>query len=336
MKVTLIVVSWNTQVILKECLSLIDAAAGDLEYEVLVVDNGSKDGSQQMVSSLFPYMKLINNSENVGFAKAVNQGIQASDSEYVVLLNSDILAGEKSLERLVDYMESNKKLALVAPQLITRNGKLEDSQGYEPSPLSVLKQTSHKLSQRFRSMFKLQKATNQKGLPSDWLGASYMVIRRKAIDEVGMFDEGIFMYGEDMEFCLRCSDRGWGIEFVPWVTSIHYGGGSSNEINEAKMLAVVGTYRIAAERLPRFSYMLFGIMWTAVLAMTSFQAMILLNYPNRGENKKYNTGAKKLLSTTFKLSIRPRQYANQYFSELENNFRRKLDAKSMKNFHDRA
>lgn len=324
MKVTVIVVSWNTHDILRQCLNLINSAAGKLEYETIVVDNGSIDGSTLMVTSFFPNVRLLKNDENLGFAKAVNQGIRASNSEYVALVNSDIMAEEKSLDYMVGYMEKNRKLAIVAPQLLSRDGKLEENRGYKPSPLFIWKQLAHKYTQRLISTLRKRKVRNEKAMPSDWLGASYMVIRREAIEEVGLFDEGIFMYGEDMEFCLRCRDRGWDIEFIPWVTSVHYGGGSSNEINEVKLLALVGTYRIAADRLSRLNYFMFGIMWTAVLVLKALNMGNLKKTSKKDEGRNFNTETRKVIIASFKLSISSRKYADKYFTELEKVFRKKL------------
>jgi GT2 family glycosyltransferase len=322
----MIVVNWNTCDLLQECLERASIAAKKIDHEIIIVDNGSTDGSIEMVRSSLPSIHLIENTENLGFAKAVNQGIKASSGELVVLVNSDIFMSSNSLVQLVKHLDENPEVAAVGPQLVDRNGHLQYSAGFAPSPLSALKQLIgiHALfGGRSRGVYARSKST-RKVLHVDWLSAACLVIRMETIKVVGMFDESKFMYAEDTEYGLRLSDSGWKLYLLPWVRVLHLGGASSSNLSETQLLWLGGMFRVAAGRLSRPTYTLFG----ALLGTAYLERYLLICIANiimkcdPGEGVVSADESLLYARTAFKLCFRRTDYASVYCKELEERLRK--------------
>ncbi len=218
---SIVIVSWNEVARLRECLGSILMPLAFRSMRVVVVDNASADGSAEMVEQTFPTVQVIRNTENVGFARANNQGITASTSRLVLLLNSDTRVPPGALPRLVTFMDEHPQAGAVGPRLIRPNGEAQAfAFGSDPTPGYLLR----------RGLFRLirQRAlhdwdTNQIQAVN-WISGACLLARREALDQVGLLDENIFMYFEDNDLCLRMRRAGWKIFFNPQVTIIHVGG----------------------------------------------------------------------------------------------------------------
>ncbi len=224
MKLTAIVVSWNTVQLLRACLHALPAAAEGVEHEILVVDNGSTDGSPAMVRQEFPAVRLIDNTENVGFARANNQAIRASASEYVLLLNSDTIAGPGALAGLVSFMDGQPRAGAAGPRLLRPDGSPQPyAFGGDPRPGYLLARAANRL--LFHRY--LHDWATEAVQEVDWVSGACMILRRAAIEQVGLLDEKMFMYFEDNEWCLRLRCAGWQVYYNPLVSIIHLGGQSA-------------------------------------------------------------------------------------------------------------
>lgn len=229
MKLSIIILSYNTQDLLRQCLESINQQtykASDLE--IIVIDNASTDGSVAMLRQEFPQANLILNSQNRGFAAANNQGLKLAQGEYVLLLNSDTqLTAPKTLAQLCQFMAHQTHAALVTPKVVLPNGNLDWAchRGL-PNPWNAFTYFT-KLEKLFpRSpLFTGYHRSYQDLTVAHQLGATAataILVRKKAIDEVGFLDERFFLYGEDLDWCKRFTDAGWEIWYYPQVVVYHH------------------------------------------------------------------------------------------------------------------
>lgn len=229
--VSVVIVSFNTQPELLRCL---DSLAGNvsLPLEIIVVDNASHDGTVEALRRQQPRTQIIANRENVGFARACNQGLRAARAPLVLLLNSDTEVGPGAVEALVQALERNPDAALAGPRTLNSDGTLQSSFG---PPLTLLGEWQQRRlmralrARRPEALRQLEEAWRGEREPA-WISGSCMLARRAALEEVGLFDEGFFLYEEDVDLCLRLRRAGWRIVLVPSAEVIHHLGRSTRHV----------------------------------------------------------------------------------------------------------
>jgi GT2 family glycosyltransferase len=229
--ISIVIVSWNAKTFLAECLESLQGSVYDGQMEITVVDNASSDGSVEMVRALFPAVNLICNDGNLGFAKANNIGIRIAKGEYIALINSDVHVLAGCLSKLVSYCERHPLTGLVGPYIKGGDSMQQISCRAAPTLWNtfcraVAVDAVFPRSRLFNGYFLGHRDHGAVG-PVDILSGCFWLARRAALDEVGLLDEAFFIYGEDMDWCKRVRDAGWGVEFVPHAKAIHYGGASS-------------------------------------------------------------------------------------------------------------
>lgn len=229
--VSVIIVSWNTRDILLQCLDSLSEQACRYAMEIIVVDNASSDGSAEAVAKSHPHVRLIRNTENLGFAKANNQGICVGAGRYFCLVNSDVKVLPNCITQLVDYCEQHQGVGMVGPRIVGGDGLLQRSCRGFPTvwnmfcrALALDTLTKKKL---FSGYALLHSAQDFLGAV-DILTGCFWLVRRDALMQVGGLDENFFMYGEDMDWCKRFWNQGWHLVFFPKAEAIHYGGASSS------------------------------------------------------------------------------------------------------------
>lgn len=241
--VSIIVVSYNTLELLRRCLAAAFRHSAGTASEIFVVDNASADGSAEMVRREFPAARLIENRENLGFARANNQALKLMKGEFALLLNSDALLTEGCLEALLAFMAGRPRAAMAGPRLIGGDGRLQPSTYTVPSPANELLKTLrlYKLlpaalnSRLFLSSYFDHRTSRQVGR----LTGACVLVRRAAIEDAGLLAEDFFFYGEVHDWCLRLLGRGWQIWFCADTEVIHLGGQSSKQKwTDAERLAV--------------------------------------------------------------------------------------------------
>jgi GT2 family glycosyltransferase len=230
-KLSIIIVSWNAQKYLSQCIESIVTAGIKRAYEIIVIDNNSDDGSQEMVREQFPWVVLICNEDNLGFAKANNIGIKHTQGEYVCLVNSDVVVTPGSIDSMIDFMEADPCIGLLGPQIVNANGAIQRSCMGFPTLANALFRAVG-LDVIFpRSIFfgghLLNFWNHNSHREVDIINGCFWMTRRNALVKVGLLDERFFMYGEDMDWCKRFRDKGWKVLFSPDVKVLHYGGASS-------------------------------------------------------------------------------------------------------------
>ncbi|MEI6067641.1 MAG: glycosyltransferase family 2 protein [Methylococcaceae bacterium] len=230
--VSIVIVSWNAKDYLEECLSSLNRDVCNFPMEIIVVDNASSDGSTHMVQDKFPHVKLIKNAENLGFAKANNIGIRESTGNYIALVNSDVHVLSNCISSLVDYCELHPDIGMVGPRIIGRDGQQQRSCRGFPGLWNMLCRAlaldnifpkCKLFGSYFLSYWNHNSCTNV-----DILSGCFWLVRKKALDDVGLLDEMFFIYGEDMDWCKRFWAKGWPIAFYPDAEAVHYGGASSS------------------------------------------------------------------------------------------------------------
>lgn len=235
MDLSIIIVSYNTKELLKQTIeSVIQTVGQAINYEIIVSDNGSKDGSCEMVENSFPLVKLIKNNENLGFSKANNIAIKESSGRYVLLLNSDTVVKGNCLEKSVGFMDEFPKIGALGCRVLLPNGILDHAckRGY-PTPEASLYYLLklHKFfpnSKKFGA-YTLSYLSDKEINEVDSLVGAFMMVRREAIDKVGLLDEDFFMYGEDIDWCYRIKEAGYKVMYYPEAEIIHYKGASSKK-----------------------------------------------------------------------------------------------------------
>jgi len=229
---SIVIVSWNTAELLRACLDSIREQAGDFPYqsiEVIIVDNNSSDGSVDMIRSEFPEVRLIHNTHNKGFAQGTNQGAHEAQGQYVLFLNPDTELLPGSMKFLIDFMDLNPDAGAAGAKLLNPDGTLQ---------ISVYPGLS--LAREFWRLFHLDRFHPLSVYPvSQWnqdiahtvdiVQGACLILRRGAIEEVGLLDEDYFMYTEEVDLCHRLRQSGWGVYWVPQAEVLHYGGQSTKQ-----------------------------------------------------------------------------------------------------------
>jgi len=233
MDLSIIIVSWNVQALLRQCLESIPQATLGLTYEVIVVDNASTDNSQNLARE-FPHVRWIQNEENVGFTRANNQGIALSQGRFICFLNPDTVLHPNALVTLVQYLQAHPDVGIVGPQLQYPDGTLQPSRYRFPTLMTSLMESTPLAwawpSNPWNRLYHYSDRSPKHTHEVDWLNGACLVVRRDVIDTVGPFDEGFFMYSEELDLCRRAKDAGWQIVYMPDALVTHYEGRSSGQV----------------------------------------------------------------------------------------------------------
>ncbi|MFN3916193.1 MAG: glycosyltransferase family 2 protein [Flavobacteriales bacterium] len=234
MKLSVIIVNYNVEYFLEQCLSSVYKAMQRIETEVFVVDNNSVDGSVSMVKEKFTWVKLIENKENTGFSKANNQAIKISTGEYVLLLNPDTIVEEDTFDKVIEFMDTHQDAGGLGVKMIDGKGNfLPESKRGLPTPgvafykifgLSALFSKS-KIFGRYHLGFLDKDEIHE----IEILSGAFMLIRKEALDKVGLLDETFFMYGEDIDLSYRIVKGGYKNYYFPKTRIIHYKGESTKK-----------------------------------------------------------------------------------------------------------
>lgn len=233
MKLSIIIVAWNIREELVNCLRSIESNRPREDFELIVVDNASSDGTIEAVKNDWPQVITIANSENRGFAAANNQGIKRSKGRYVFFLNPDTLVHPHALDILTDFMDKNPDVGACGPRLLNADGTIQRSVRRFPTFRSALyqytifRQIGVFLGQYNRWLMK--DFTYDSQAEVDQLMGAALLVRRSVIDRIGVMDEGFFMYYEEVDLCLRIKKAGWRIVFTPDAVINHIGGVSSKQ-----------------------------------------------------------------------------------------------------------
>jgi GT2 family glycosyltransferase len=240
---SIVIVSWNVKDLLRDCLRSVgdQTRLGD-DTQVIVVDNASSDGSADMVRAEFPWVRLVENAENEGFARANNRAARLTDSRYLLLLNPDTVVIGRAIDRLCDWMERHPSAAVAGCRLLNSDGTLQRWTGGALPNLLNLAGHHWFLDRllpaplRARPMFRLRDTAEDERV--GWVSGACLIARREALAGA-VFDESYFMYAEDVVLCERVAAAGWEVWYTPGATVIHHHGRSIGQQSGAVALAPI-------------------------------------------------------------------------------------------------
>ena len=240
---SVIIVSYNTKDLLLECLTSVFGSSSGILCDVHVVDNGSMDGSADAVAQGFPNVRLIRNPDNRGFARACNQGLREAQGKYLLLLNSDAKIKSEALRELIAFMDRTPDAGAAGGQLIREDGSLQNSFDNFPDLCTELMNKSL-LKLLFPKRYPGKHLKFEGPVQVESLIGACMMVRREAMEAVGMLDEGYFFFLEETDWCLRMNDLGWKIYFLPHVRILHLQGMSAaRDISSARIEFYRSRYR---------------------------------------------------------------------------------------------
>lgn len=267
--VSVLVVNYNTAHLLPRMFDTLRAASAGLNVEVIMLDNASRDGSQQVIKEQYPEIKTIFNATNVGFGRANNQCLELATGRYILLLNTDAFVAQDTLHKTLSHMEAHPECGALGVRLVGRDDSLQPSCRYFPTPLNV-----------FLSRVGLQPmmpwvqpvddmAWDHLGTRAcDWVPGCYMLMRRSDIDKVGLFDPRFFLYCEEVDLCKRIKQAGLQIHYLGQTQVIHLGGESAKSDAQLSAASQISSLQIESELLYfRKHHGLAGVLSHAVLGL---------------------------------------------------------------------
>ena len=225
MDLSIIILNYKTKGLVKYCIKNAQTAAQGLDYEIIVIDNGSNDGCGEMVRQNFPEVKFIQNKKNIGFGAGNNCGIRLAQGRYIMTLNPDVTALEDSIKKMVEFMDANPQVGCAGPKLINADGSHQHSARKFMTPFLVLYRRTP-LGQLARGRSALNKFLyldwdHNDNRPVDWLFGACLIARKEVVDQIGAFDERYFLYFEDMDWCRRFWEKGHQVFYVADAKMVH-------------------------------------------------------------------------------------------------------------------
>ena len=226
--VSVVLVNYNTEHLLERVFAALFAARQSLTMQTIVIDNASRDNSVTLLRSRYPDVELIANASNVGFGRANNQALPRIRGRYVLLLNTDAFVAEDTLTKTFAYMEGHPRCGVLGVRLVGESGTLQPSCRYFPTPLNVFV-AENGLGRLFPTVQMIDDMSwDHAGTRAcDWVPGCFYLIRKSAIDQVGLFDPRFFVYYEEVDHCRRIRQAGWQVTYFGDATVVHIGGESA-------------------------------------------------------------------------------------------------------------
>ncbi|MBF0485344.1 MAG: glycosyltransferase family 2 protein [Candidatus Omnitrophica bacterium] len=294
LKISFIVVNWNTKDLTQGCLESLYASLPEDQFEIILIDNASGDGSVEYLRSQFPRVRIIANSENLGFSRANNQGLAVAKGEYAVLVNSDVVVNPLAVKEVVHFLESHDDVGVAGCNLMGGyTHKIQEySFGYFVSLGRVFNQFFglFRLSKNIPFLKGITSCPVEKGEPFsvDWISGAFLAVRMSVYRQIGGLNEQYFFYVEDMEWCFRISQAGWKIFFIPEVQVIHFYG-ASQKTREQRVVMVEHWYRNMRSCFSQYHNRL-GVFIFDVLVIAGFSSRYIvarLKKMVKGEDPKF-------------------------------------------------
>jgi N-acetylglucosaminyl-diphospho-decaprenol L-rhamnosyltransferase len=284
---SIIIVSWNTETLLAQCLTSLFAHPPTARYEVWVVDNASSDGSAAMVREQFPQVKLLETGENLGFARGNNAAIEWCGGEYVLLLNPDTELLPGALDSLIAFMIEQPDAGAAGSRLLNPDGSLQTSCHPSPTLLREWWYLLHLDALWAYGRYNMAEWDTTEPREVDVLQGASLLLRKSLLDRIGVLDGDYFMYSEEVDLCLRIQRAGWRLYWVPQSQVIHYGGQSTQQAALKMFLQLYASklryFRKHHGRFAGFLYKL--ILAKAALIRLALSPLILLQPAARREQQ---------------------------------------------------
>ncbi|MES2992944.1 MAG: glycosyltransferase family 2 protein [Pseudomonadota bacterium] len=226
--VTAIIVNYNTRALLQPCVDALRVAAIGLRLQIVIVDNGSRDGSVELLQGSFDDCELLLNTENVGFGRANNQALAFARGRHLLLLNTDAFVATDTLGLTVRYLDEHLECGLLGVRLVGRDGTLQPSCRYFPTPWNefIARAGLQRLFPSARMVDDMD-WDHASVRACDWVPGCYYLVRRTVVEQVGLFDPRFFLYFEEVDHCRAVKSAGWKVIYYPQTTVVHIGGESA-------------------------------------------------------------------------------------------------------------
>jgi GT2 family glycosyltransferase len=256
---SILIVNWNTKDYLLQCVESIFQTIRRSSWEIFVIDNGSVDGSGEAVQKSFPSIRLIENERNLGFAKAMNQGLQQSSGRHALLLNPDARLKEGAIERMLSFMETHSEVGVAGGQLLNEDGSKQNSIANFPSLATELFNKSL-LRWMFPKRFPGKERNYFEPIEVDSVIGACMIVRREAMEQVGLMDEDYFLFLEETDWCYRMKKAGWKVYHLPEAEIYHVQGKSAEaEKKRAKVEYYRSRYHFFRKNRGNFKWLFLHI-----------------------------------------------------------------------------
>ncbi|MCG8604469.1 glycosyltransferase family 2 protein [bacterium] len=286
--------NYNVRALLAECLTSIESSMSHIDYEIIVVDNDSQDGSADLVKAHFPKVRLIANSSNVGFTKGNNQAFNISRGRYLLMLNPDTRIVRNALPELIDYLDRQSKVGVVGCKMLNSDSTLQPSCYNFPSLKEIFGMYFFG-SSYFGGLVRMDYSKERE---VDFVRGAFLAVRRTCLKKVGFLDENIFMFGEETDLCYRIKQNGWKVVYYPKTVIIHHRGKSTGQLPD----------NMYVQRIRSLLYYFgknYGIYKTVLLRFIIITGVALRMLLTKLPIIKYGRNRDKMLSiSTQKLVIR--------------------------------
>lgn len=226
MEISIIINNYKTKGLLKQCLKGILAFPSAVPYEIIVIDNNSRDGSAELVKENFPIVKLIEAKENLGHHKGNNSGVKNSSGKYILISNTDIAFLDNSIDKVYQFMEAHPEAALVGPRLKNPDGSIQSSCLRFPGKLVPIYRRTFLGQMPFARKklddYLMADFNHQETKEVDWILGACVMVRREAIEKVGLMDEDLFLYFGDVAWCKKFWEAGYKVYYFAGTDIVHY------------------------------------------------------------------------------------------------------------------
>jgi GT2 family glycosyltransferase len=231
--VTAIIVNYNTRDLIAPCISALRAGSDGLRLQIVIIDNGSRDGSETLLRREFGDCLLIFNVKNVGFGRANNQALSIARGRHFLLLNTDAFVAPQGVAKTVAYLDSHPECGLLGVRLVGRDGELQPSCRFFPTPWNefVGRSGLTRLLPGTRMVDDMS-WDHASSRECDWVPGCYYLVRREVVEQVGLFDPRFFLYYEEVDHCRAVKAAGWKVVYCPDTTVVHIGGESAKSDSE--------------------------------------------------------------------------------------------------------
>jgi GT2 family glycosyltransferase len=237
--VSIIIVSWNVAQLLQDCLQSVYDTAKQLALEVIVVDSASSDNTVQMIQSHFPQVKLMAQTENVGFTRGNNIGLASATGRYVFLLNPDTVVLDDAIAQMVAYLDEHPKIGIIGPHTLNTDMTHQSTRRRFPTAVIAFYENfwvEHKAPRKALDNHYARDVMDDGVGEVDWMQGSALMARREIYDQIGGLDEQYIMYWEEVDWCKRAKLAGWGVIYLGTAKIIHHGGKSTEQAGTRKFI----------------------------------------------------------------------------------------------------
>jgi GT2 family glycosyltransferase len=274
-ELSIIIVNYNTKVLLKNCLDSIISHTKNVNYEIIVVDNASTDGSLDMIKELYPQIALQCNKENVGFSRANNLGYRMSSGDYLLFLNSDTLVRNDAILTMMTYIKDNPDIGIVGPKVVGPENHPSRSYMRFLDVKSLFLGTKYLSwfidTEKYRLHYDHYDYSSTQSVP--WLSGACLMTSRHVFQEAGCFDEHYFLYLEDMDLCMQVKKNGYSNVYLPSAEIVHlFGGSSEPKKSELKKIYLISANHYFRKNFSTIEY------WLAKLYFETFEKHSFLSF----------------------------------------------------------